>query len=192
VEDYSIVKDEYFYKREKAFKDIASVAKATHSHTIREDDPGKKHKRSSPDRQDPSSGKSRNLNCPFDGERLETVSVDYIKIDYCPVCYGIWFDLGELEILLRKKMDIKGKFAQLFDHSLELHDATKPDCPVCRNRMIPHRHYYTNLRSFGCETCGGLWLDSGEFAALYVERKGFGKTADLLSDVVGKHIDIRM
>ena len=37
--------------------------------------------------------------CPADGERMERQVCEFVLIDKCPECGGIWLDRGELEII---------------------------------------------------------------------------------------------
>ena len=43
------------------------------------------------------------MKCPKCGSNLNEVSVLGIKVDQCTQCHGIYFDKGELEILLEAK-----------------------------------------------------------------------------------------
>ena len=40
------------------------------------------------------------LKCPRDGSELEERALGELKIDVCPTCHGVWFDAGELEMVL--------------------------------------------------------------------------------------------
>ena len=41
-----------------------------------------------------------NPNCPRDGAELEQRDFKNVKVDFCPKCKGVWFDGGELEMIL--------------------------------------------------------------------------------------------
>ena len=192
MDDYSIVRDDYFYIKQQAFKHIESVARTTSSHEIREEESGKIEEEITRHKTAERTCEIRDLRCPFDHADLKTVSVEHVCIDYCPECYGIWLDMGELELLLNRTLDIKGRFAEIFKHELNPRDSVSADCPVCKIQMAVHNHYYENLKSHGCENCGGIWLDSGEFAAMYMERKHDRSASELLSEAVGKHINMLM
>ena len=37
--------------------------------------------------------------CPIDGESMEKQVLEFVLIDKCPSCGGVWLDEGELEII---------------------------------------------------------------------------------------------
>ena len=37
--------------------------------------------------------------CPIDGERMEKQVFEFVLLDKCPMCGGVWLDNGELEII---------------------------------------------------------------------------------------------
>jgi uncharacterized protein len=47
------------------------------------------------------------MHCPKCGHRMEELPLEGIKIDKCVLCEGIYFDRGELEELLQKKVEDK-------------------------------------------------------------------------------------
>jgi hypothetical protein len=40
------------------------------------------------------------INCPEHKEKMEFVTVNGTTIDFCPTCYGMWLDGGEIEGVL--------------------------------------------------------------------------------------------
>jgi len=40
------------------------------------------------------------VQCPVDKEPLIALEWDELEVDYCTECGGLWFDAGELELLL--------------------------------------------------------------------------------------------
>lgn len=40
------------------------------------------------------------INCPEDNEKMDFVTVDGVTMDFCPKCFGVWLDAGEIEALL--------------------------------------------------------------------------------------------
>ena len=43
------------------------------------------------------------MKCPKCGERMSEVELTGIRVDQCQACHGIYFDHGELEILIESK-----------------------------------------------------------------------------------------
>jgi len=83
-----------------------------------------------------------------------------LTIDACPVCFGVWFDQGEIDAL--GDVDIDPAFLRTL-------------VGVSANRMCPRGHGFMNehvipelLRTplDRCPRCRGLWLDGDERHAL--------------------------
>ncbi len=99
------------------------------------------------------------------------VVVEYqnIELDYCIDCKGVWFDSGELELLL-KSHDAES-LGTFIDNIVKSPDALsaekKRKCPIC-NRNMKKKAVGENLRLL-IDICGklhGLWFDGGEIAQL--------------------------
>lgn len=103
--------------------------------------------------------------CPTCREVMIVVEQDKIELDHCPKCGGVWFDAGELELML-EKMGLEGGELTLAQIN-ELPDAEttekKRRCPICGRKM--------SKRNIGrepevlidvCPWGDGLWFDGGE------------------------------
>jgi Zn-finger nucleic acid-binding protein len=77
-----------------------------------------------------------------------------IELDLCNFCHGIWFDGGELEQLLRRKLV----------GALDDTQQSSRRCPACKTTL--HPAVLGNLRIEVCTTCKGIFLDDGELVAL--------------------------
>jgi Zn-finger nucleic acid-binding protein len=200
MEDYSIVNDEYFYLKEKAFKDIQRIADTTKVK------PTEEHKENVPEKRKKQGEKEKSVEglttekadvkkrvrciyCPHDNSPLETLSLGNIYIDFCPVCYGLWLDLGELERLLQKQLDKSRVFNEKLLFRVN-EKAEKPlMCPLCGVELEKHKHFNADITSDTCPVCGGIWLDSGEFAVLYLNKRHEESAQEILAQAVGKYID---
>ncbi len=54
------------------------------------------------------------MKCPKCGADLEEVEMDHIMVDKCPTCGGIFFDKGELELMLKAHRGLLPKIVDLF------------------------------------------------------------------------------
>ena len=103
--------------------------------------------------------------CPTCREVMIVVEQDKIELDHCPNCAGVWFDGGELELMLDRMGLDSG--ALTLAQIAELPDAEttekKRRCPVCGRKM--------KKRNIGrepevlidvCPWGDGLWFDGGE------------------------------
>lgn len=105
------------------------------------------------------------MRCPVCHKDALIVEYKNIELDYCPVCHGVWFDAGELELLMEA--------AGLGNHRRYLEDmfnapkaATAEKqckCPVCRHKM--KKTYIDEDKKIIVDIChvgDGLWFDGGE------------------------------
>lgn len=106
------------------------------------------------------------MRCPKCGDELSPVRVDDTEVDRCQGCYGLWFDARELERLRGRPAaevidDGDAKVGRALDGQ------TRVACPRCRVpmvRMLDHEQRHVWIER--CGTCGGTWLDAGEFRDL--------------------------
>jgi len=95
-----------------------------------------------------------------------------IELDYCVDCSGVWFDAGELELLL-ETMQLEGTSLSL-DSILTSPEARsaekKRKCPICRQRMkkatVGHE---PEVLIDACQRGDGLWFDKGEVGQLITQ-----------------------
>jgi Zn-finger nucleic acid-binding protein len=131
---------------------------------------------------DISDGPESERICPRCEEPLESIKIKAghdFELDRCRTCLGIFFDLSELEDLLRTDNLERGRIDfSRFDVLAE--DNTREDwpvgyirCPVCREMM--NRRSYGPRSGVVADSCKnhGIWLDGGELGKLLKwERTG--------------------
>jgi len=91
-----------------------------------------------------------------------------IELDYCTGCEGVWFDAGELELLIRTT---NLEIPDLSLESLLASPAEKPShggrrCPVCGRRMREIAIGEPAINIDVCPQGDGLWFDGGELQQL--------------------------
>jgi hypothetical protein len=92
------------------------------------------------------------------------VEHEKIELDYCVNCSGVWFDAGELELLL-ETMELEGTALSL-DNILTSPEAKSAEkkrrCPICGEKMkkatVGHK---PEVLIDACPQGDGLWFDSG-------------------------------
>jgi membrane associated rhomboid family serine protease/Zn-finger nucleic acid-binding protein len=79
-----------------------------------------------------------------------------VQIDTCPMCFGAWFDSGELDVLAGQLGDVE---SILDGQSRE----TRRPCPRGHGQMLEH-DLPAMIRTpvDRCAQCGGIWLDGEE------------------------------
>jgi Zn-finger nucleic acid-binding protein len=114
-----------------------------------------------------------NKNCNH--EELKEMMIVGIKADYCPKCFGMWFEKGEFDSAKNAKdmslrwMDIDlWKDKKLFDAKY-----SHRTCPKDRSLLYEVSYADSDVKVDVCNLCQGIWLDRGEFDKLlsYLQTK---------------------
>ncbi len=90
-----------------------------------------------------------------------------VELDYCTRCRGVWFDSGELELLLKIMRTDKASQASLLALSETQSEEKKRKCPICGKKMkkVPIGEEPKVLID-ACPNKDGLWFDGGEVEQL--------------------------
>jgi hypothetical protein len=102
------------------------------------------------------------------------IVVEYkqIELDYCTNCNGVWFDAGELELML-ERVNLKPNVASgksILDLSVAATTEKKRKCPICGRKM--RKELIGGEPKILVDTCPvgeGLWFDGGEVDTLISE-----------------------
>jgi len=105
------------------------------------------------------------MNCPACKGVVVVVEYEKIELDYCTQCSGVWFDSGELELLVeRLHLDGTGLKPEEISALAEKDVHEKPRrCPICGRRMKKvvlgsEPEVLVDV----CPVGDGLWFDGGE------------------------------
>jgi Zn-finger nucleic acid-binding protein len=103
--------------------------------------------------------------CPTCREVMIVVEQDKIELDHCPSCLGVWFDAGELALMLERMGLDSGGFS--LAAAIGLPDAEtkekKRRCPICGKKMKKvHIGQEPKVLIDVCSQGHGLWFDGGE------------------------------
>jgi len=107
--------------------------------------------------------------CPTCKSTMIVVEYKKIELDYCPECYGVWFDSGELELFLDSlNLEKRDQFISNLLSAPEAKTAEKKRrCPICAQRMgktvVGER---PSILIDVCRRSDGLWFDGGEVGQL--------------------------
>ena len=107
--------------------------------------------------------------CPVCKDAMMVVEYRNIELDYCHSCKGVWFDSGELELLLKSQgLEEPGAF---FDGTLNSQEAVssekKRKCPICGRKMKKTAiGGQPEILIDVCRDKHGLWFDGGEVTQL--------------------------
>ncbi|MFH0941973.1 MAG: zf-TFIIB domain-containing protein [Chloroflexota bacterium] len=102
--------------------------------------------------------------CPKCKQAMVVVEYHQIELDYCTRCEGVWFDGGELDLLLQS---VKMTCPELeIKNIINLPDAESSDkprkCPICGQGMKAVAIGQPAIGIDVCRRADGLWFDGGE------------------------------
>ena len=107
--------------------------------------------------------------CPVCKLGMIVVEYQNIELDYCTGCKGVWFDSGELELILKLHglEEVKMFLDNIFDSPEAISSEKKRKCPICGHKM--RKTTVGEKPQILIDVCGeehGLWFDGGEVAQL--------------------------
>jgi Zn-finger nucleic acid-binding protein len=96
--------------------------------------------------------------------KLDMIVVEYrkIEIDYCRKCSGIWFDSGELELLLQTTELGNTGLPTLDGQTRAKRSHGERKCPVCKKKMKEVPLGEPAVHVDVCRRNDGIWFDGGE------------------------------
>jgi len=105
--------------------------------------------------------------CPVCKHDMIVVEYHNIELDYCNSCKGVWFDSGELELLLKSHglEEPKAFFDGILDSQEAVSSEKQRNCPICGHKM--KKTAIGGQPEILIDICGdkhGLWFDGGEVA----------------------------
>ena len=107
--------------------------------------------------------------CPVCKYTMIVVEYHNIELDYCNSCKGVWFDFGELELLLKSQglEEPKAFVDDILNPQEAVSSEKKLKCPMCGRRMEKTAiGGQPKILIDVCRDKHGLWFDRGEVAQL--------------------------
>jgi hypothetical protein len=131
--------------------------------------------------------------CPTCKNPMLVVEYQKIELDYCDNCLGVWFDAGELELMLGSidMRETKSVLDNLLQSPSALTNEKKRKCPICRRTMKKVNIGGTDHVIIDtCSREDGVWFDGGEVDHLVKfladkspEKSGTGKVFNFIKEV---------
>ena len=113
--------------------------------------------------------------CPACKSDMLVVEYNKIELDYCTRCQGVWFDSGELELLLKSlSLESPNLFLGNIINSEEAESSErKRKCPTCGQKMKKTTiGEHPRILIDACRREDGLWFDGGELGQLIKQIAG--------------------
>ena len=98
--------------------------------------------------------------CPRCRSEPIVVETEGVELDWCPSCGGVWFDAGEIEVLLACERPIEAVLGPAPAGAPE----PKLRCPRCSRTLDKVGLGEVVLDS--CPDNHGIWFDAGELTSL--------------------------
>jgi len=107
--------------------------------------------------------------CPVCKHDMLVVEYHDIELDYCSSCKGVWFDSGELELLLKSHSleETKAFLDGILSSAEAVSSEKKRNCPICGHKM--KKTAISEQPAVLIDMCRdehGLWFDGGEVTQL--------------------------
>jgi Zn-finger nucleic acid-binding protein len=113
--------------------------------------------------------------CPACKSDMIVVEHHNIELDYCTSCHGVWFDSGELELLLESAglEGLEPLLADLAGSTEAVSAEKKRKCPICVKKMKKILiGQEPEILLDVCRQGDGLWFDGGELELLAGQMAG--------------------
>jgi len=107
--------------------------------------------------------------CPVCKKDMFVVEYKQVELDYCHYCKGVWFDAGELDLLLEATglKHVRQTLGDVLRLPEALTSERKRRCPICNINMKKVKiGGETGVMIDACIRHDGLWFDGGEVADL--------------------------
>ena len=107
------------------------------------------------------------MKCATCHDPMIVVEHEHVELDYCPNDGAVWFDSGEIELLL-ETMELESTGLEALHLAGEaVSKEKKHKCPACDRRMkkVALGHQPVIIID-ACPEGHGLWFDSGEVREL--------------------------
>ena len=113
--------------------------------------------------------------CPVCKYAMIVVEYRNIELDYCHNCKGVWFDSGELELLLKSQglEEPRAFFNGTLNSQEAISSERKRKCPICGRKM--RKTAIGGQPEIFIDVCPGkhgLWFDGGEVAQMIKRLAG--------------------
>jgi uncharacterized protein len=126
------------------------------------------------------------MRCPIEKSDMIVVEHQNIELDYCLKCRGVWFDSGELDLLVAvlKSEGADLSRQELLSPQTATVSEAKRKCPICGHKM--NKVWIGKEPKVLIDSCpqgDGLWFDGGELHQVLCQLEPANKSGskDIIS-----------
>ncbi len=103
--------------------------------------------------------------CPNCKKTLLSALLHNTEVDYCPTCFGLWFEEDELRLTKdNKDKELKWLDIDLWEDEKKFKISRGIRvCPACRVPLYGVYYSDSGIAVDVCNLCQGIWLDRAEF-----------------------------
>ena len=112
------------------------------------------------------------MRCPVCKNMMIVVEHNRIELDHCVECGGVWFDAGELELLIETmQLEQSGlSLGSILTSPESQSKEKKRKCPICGKKMKKATAgHEPEVLIDACPRGDGLWFDKGEVGQLITQ-----------------------
>lgn len=122
------------------------------------------------------------MRCPVCKNDMIVVEYGGIEMDHCLNCRGVWFDAGELDLLM-KAAGMEGALSLPADEAKV--EEKKRKCPICSHPLAKAHMGDKKVLVDICSRGDGIWFDGGELVqVIAAEACAPGETGDAQEKVM--------
>ena len=124
------------------------------------------------------------MNCPRDGNALQTKPIDHTTVLACPLCRGMFFEHGQLNAAVEPAREGDVEFSTIDGDDFQHADDYGPiACPRDATTMAKvDFNVDTTIILDYCRTCGGFWIDEKELMSIMDEVKRLNEADEEVPD----------
>ncbi|MGB3977117.1 MAG: zf-TFIIB domain-containing protein [bacterium] len=130
------------------------------------------------------------MECPVCRESMVVIEHKSIELDYCVGCMGVWFDCGEIELLLESAgIPVSPGAFDFIDAHPQLAESPRL-CPLCDKPMQKVSPPGSQVILDRCPDGEGVWFDAGEIAQTIreVTKDSGNRVLNILREFLGEAI----
>jgi Zn-finger nucleic acid-binding protein len=115
---------------------------------------------------------------------MRSAKLGPLQLELCFPCSGIWFDHGELPLLVRAGPEAVARLAERFPRGTGVIGEPRQRCPICRLPLEECEFpSMPGIRLAGCGYCQGFWLTVAQLQEIATRLRAAHANATATRDI---------